>query len=216
MASKRRNMFYENKKQETTEIARTHHDIGEAEGDGSGLAIGHVGDLVEGWAATGAGEPALLTEVREKKVTTREETQETVETEDVKHLGDISDEQGLKEIGDEVTPVTGDRSRSPQCGEIRAEMRAELKRPLYAGCIRVRPQRASYNKLRVGRGGFTISGSGTSPKAAMRHSTFWRISAQRVVQMCGSDFVYSPPALVVEEEYREKTRLGISTQYIQN
>ncbi|KAL1131048.1 hypothetical protein AAG570_012285 [Ranatra chinensis] len=39
-------------------------------------------------------------------------------------------QRGLKGIGDEVTPATGDRRRSPQRGQIRAEMRAELKSPL--------------------------------------------------------------------------------------
>ncbi|XP_014244119.1 uncharacterized protein LOC106663643 isoform X2 [Cimex lectularius] len=59
-----------------------HHDIG----DGVGSE----------WVTTS--DPAVLTEVREKKVTTREETNETVETEDVKHLGDISDKAYKKAV----------------------------------------------------------------------------------------------------------------------
>lgn len=38
----------------------------------------------------------VLKEVREKRVTTRQETNETVETEDIKHLGDISDEVSFR------------------------------------------------------------------------------------------------------------------------
>jgi len=37
------------------------------------------------------GNPSLLKEVREKKIKSREEKEELVETEDVVHLGDISD-----------------------------------------------------------------------------------------------------------------------------
>lgn len=37
------------------------------------------------------GNPSLLKEVREKKIKSREEKEELVETEDVVHLGNISD-----------------------------------------------------------------------------------------------------------------------------
>lgn len=37
------------------------------------------------------GNPSLLKEVREKKINSREEKEELVETEDVVHLGNISD-----------------------------------------------------------------------------------------------------------------------------
>ncbi|KAF6203591.1 hypothetical protein GE061_001923 [Apolygus lucorum] len=58
-----------------------HHDLG----DGS----------TENWVASG--DPGVVTEIREKKVTTREQTNETLETEDIKHHGDISDE--VSEVG---------------------------------------------------------------------------------------------------------------------
>uniref|UniRef100_A0A0K8SDI1 Uncharacterized protein n=1 Tax=Lygus hesperus TaxID=30085 RepID=A0A0K8SDI1_LYGHE len=59
-----------------------HHDLG----DGS----------TENWVASG--DPGVVTEIREKKVTTREQTNETLETEDIKHLGDISDEAYKKAV----------------------------------------------------------------------------------------------------------------------
>lgn len=59
-----------------------HHDIG----DGPALD----------WKPNG--DPSVVTEVREKKVTTRQEKNETIETEDVKHLGNISDQAYKKAI----------------------------------------------------------------------------------------------------------------------
>lgn len=45
----------------------------------------------EGWVAV-PNATGLVKEVRENKVKSREETEERLETEDVKHLGDITDE----------------------------------------------------------------------------------------------------------------------------
>ncbi|KAL1130336.1 hypothetical protein AAG570_013274 [Ranatra chinensis] len=63
----------------------------------------------------------------------------------------VSKRWGLKGIEDEVTPVTGDRRRSPQRGRMRTEMRIELRRSPWADWIRARSRRACENKLRDGR-----------------------------------------------------------------
>lgn len=49
-----------------------------------------VGDR-EGWVAV-PGHDGLVKEVKERTVKTREEKEERLETEDVQHLGDISDQ----------------------------------------------------------------------------------------------------------------------------
>lgn len=45
----------------------------------------------EGWVAV-PNTSGLMKEVRENKVKSREETEELLETEDIQHLGDITDE----------------------------------------------------------------------------------------------------------------------------
>ncbi|XP_073972617.1 chascon isoform X2 [Rhodnius prolixus] len=66
-----------------------HHDMGNGSGgqDGGRRPLEDEGSAAE-----------VLKEVREKRVTTRQETNETVETEDIKHLGDISDEAYKKAV----------------------------------------------------------------------------------------------------------------------
>ncbi|KAL1130275.1 hypothetical protein AAG570_013213 [Ranatra chinensis] len=54
----------------------------------------------------------------------------------------LEEGRGFKGIGDEVTPVTGDRRLSPQGGRMRTEMRVELKRIGYA---RVHEERVKTN-----------------------------------------------------------------------
>ncbi|KAL1115585.1 hypothetical protein AAG570_005875 [Ranatra chinensis] len=73
----------------------------------------------------------------------------------------LNTQRGLKGIGDEVTPVTGDRRRSKR-GRIRTEKRGQIKRPQYAGGIRVRPRRECDKRLRDERSGSGFSGSRTA------------------------------------------------------
>lgn len=62
-----------------------HRQLGDDEADG-----GRVG-LKEGWVAV-PGQGGVVKEVKERTVKSREEKEERLETEDVQHLGDISDE----------------------------------------------------------------------------------------------------------------------------
>lgn len=62
-----------------------HRQLGDENGDGENdkEVVVRISSL--------EGHPSLLKEVREKKINSREEKEELVETEDVVHLGNISD-----------------------------------------------------------------------------------------------------------------------------
>ncbi|XP_054256952.1 uncharacterized protein LOC128981962 isoform X2 [Macrosteles quadrilineatus] len=70
-----------------------HRQLGDDDVDGDG------GDRTgkEGWVAV-PGQGGVVKEVKERTVKSREEKEERLETEDVQHLGDISDEQYLSAI----------------------------------------------------------------------------------------------------------------------
>lgn len=62
-----------------------HRQPGDDEADGGGTGI------KEGWVAV-PGQGAVVKEIKERTVKSREEKEERLETEDIQHLGDISDE----------------------------------------------------------------------------------------------------------------------------
>lgn len=66
-------------------FVRQHRQLGDEGGDGENTkeVVVRISSL--------EGHPSLLKEVREKKINSREEKEELVETEDVVHLGNISD-----------------------------------------------------------------------------------------------------------------------------
>jgi len=70
-----------------------HH--GGDEPDGEVSTVAGVHEDIDGKWVSAPGPGGVFKEVKERKVKSREEKQELVETEDVRHLGDLSDEVSL-------------------------------------------------------------------------------------------------------------------------